>query len=83
METSQLWKLELQNEGVSRAPIPPRLFLASGGGHQSLAYFDFQLLGSAFIITWVSPCVSLKTFFYGHLHIGPRAHPTAVRPHLN
>ena len=36
METSQLWKLELQNEGVSRAPIPLRLFLASGGGHQPL-----------------------------------------------
>ena len=64
METSQLWKLELQNEGVSRAPIPLRLFLASGGGHQPLRYLDLQLLQYLPLLShgFLSVCLSRPSF---------------------
>ena len=85
METPQLWKLELQNEGVSRAPIPPRLFLASGGGRQSLAYLDFQLHHSRICLYYhmgFSLCVSQDLLLWtpSYWTKGP---PYRSKTHLN
>lgn len=69
-----------QNGSVSRAPIPRDsswlLVLAINPG-----ILDFQLLGSAFIITWVSLPVYIRPSFMDTFILDHKAH-TAVRPIL-
>ena len=64
--TFTFWRLQVQNQGTSRATIPlrlgrilPCLFLASGCGHQPLAFLVRCITTiSVLVVTWHSSCAS-------------------------